>query len=63
MVTTLISRIHFALPSIPDQNGNVKEIYWKYNGLQVPVVRPPTGDDVTSQVPLDLRLVQPGDFV
>ncbi|KAH0833223.1 cytochrome P450 [Lanmaoa asiatica] len=63
VVTTLISRIHFALPSVPDGNGNVKEIYWKINGLQVPVVRPPAGDDVTAQVPLDLRLVQPGDFV
>ncbi|KAF8558177.1 cytochrome P450 [Imleria badia] len=62
VVTTLISRIHFALPSIPDENGNVKEIYWKINGLQVPVVRPPAGDDVTAQVPLSLRLVQPGDF-
>lgn len=62
VVTTLISRIHFALPSIPDENGNVKEIYWKTNGLQVPVVRPPAGDDVTAQVPLSLRLVQLGDF-
>ncbi|KAF8134953.1 cytochrome P450 [Boletus edulis] len=63
VVTTLISRIHFALSTIPDENGNVKEIYWKINGLQVPVVRPPAGDDVTAQVPLSLRLVQPGDFI
>lgn len=27
------------------------------NGLQVPVVRPPAGDNVTAQVPLDLRKV------
>ncbi|KAG6373384.1 cytochrome P450 [Boletus reticuloceps] len=63
VVTTLISRIHFALSTIPDEKGNVKEIYWKINGLQVPVVRPPAGDDVTAQVPLSLRLVQPGDFI
>ncbi|KAF9243490.1 cytochrome P450 [Melanogaster broomeanus] len=63
VVTTLISRIHFALPSIPDENGNVKEIYWKVNGLQVPVVRSPAGDNTTAQVPLSLRMVQPGDFL
>ncbi|KIK99980.1 hypothetical protein PAXRUDRAFT_30155 [Paxillus rubicundulus Ve08.2h10] len=62
VVTTLISHIHFALPSVPDEDGNVKEIYWKVNGLQVPVVRPPAGDNTTAQVPLSLRLVQPDDF-
>ena len=62
VLTTLISRIHFALPSTPDKNGHIKEVYWKVNGLQVPVVRPPAGDDVTAQVPLDLRLVESGDF-
>ncbi|KAG9315222.1 cytochrome P450 [Chiua virens] len=63
VLTTLVSRIHFALPSTADEDGNIKEVYWKMNGLQVPVVRPPAGDDVTAQVPLDLRVVQPGDFV
>ncbi|KAH7930153.1 cytochrome P450 [Leucogyrophana mollusca] len=51
VLTTLIPRIHFALPS-PD----VKEIYWKMNGLQIPVVLPPAGDGKTSQVPLMLRV-------
>ncbi|KAF9223682.1 cytochrome P450 [Gyrodon lividus] len=63
IVTTLISRIHFALPSIPDEKGNVKDIYWKVNGLQVPVVRPPAGDNTTAQLPLSVRLVRPDDFL
>jgi len=33
------------------------------NGLQVPVVRPPAGDNVTAQVPLDLRRVREEDFM
>ncbi|KAJ8581364.1 hypothetical protein M405DRAFT_627868 [Rhizopogon salebrosus TDB-379] len=63
VLTTLVPRIHFALPASPNEDGHVKEIYWKMNGLQVPVVRPPCGDDVTVQVPLDLRRVREGDFV
>ncbi|KAH7913518.1 cytochrome P450 [Hygrophoropsis aurantiaca] len=58
VLTTLIPRIHFALPP-PD----VKEVYWKMNGLQIPVVLPPAGDGETSQVPLMLREVKEEDFV
>lgn len=63
VLTTLVPRIHFALPASTDRNGYVKEIYWKMNGLQVPVVRPPAGDNVSAQVPLDLRKVCEQDFV
>ncbi|OJA12274.1 hypothetical protein AZE42_08148 [Rhizopogon vesiculosus] len=63
VLTTLVPRIHFALPKSPDEDGHVKEIYWKMNGLQVPVVRPPAGDNVTAQVPLDLRRVREDDFM
>ncbi|KAI0043396.1 cytochrome P450, partial [Auriscalpium vulgare] len=56
VVTALISTLHFSLPS------DDKEIYWKINGLQVPVVRPPSGDGVTPAVPLDVRLVRESDF-
>lgn len=55
--------MQFSLPSTPDENGNVKEIYWKMNGLQVPVVRPPVGDNQTAQVPLNVRLVREEDFL
>ncbi|KAI0922504.1 hypothetical protein AcW1_002875 [Taiwanofungus camphoratus] len=55
VLTTLLSNIHFSLPSD-------KEIYWKNNGLQVPVVRPPAGDFQTPQVPLNTRLVREDDF-
>jgi hypothetical protein len=63
VLTTLVPRIHFALPASPDEHGHVKQIYWKMNGLQVPVVRPPAGDHVTQQVPLDLRRVREEDFI
>ena len=39
-----------------------KEIYWRIDGLQVPVVREPHGDFKTPQVPLVARLVTEGDF-
>ena len=54
--------MHFSLPSSLDENDNKKEIYWKYNGIQVPTVRPPGGDGVTPQVPLDVRRVWKEDF-
>ncbi|KAI0296492.1 cytochrome P450 [Multifurca ochricompacta] len=66
IITTLISSMHFSLPSLRDdeQGNNKKEIYWKMNGLQVPVVQPPFGDGKTSQVPLDIRVVrEEEDFV
>ncbi|KAI0047498.1 cytochrome P450, partial [Auriscalpium vulgare] len=55
VITALISTLHFSLPSN-------KDIYWKINVLQVPVVRPPYGDGVTPTVPLDVRLVRESDF-
>ncbi|KAI9461564.1 cytochrome P450 [Lactarius psammicola] len=57
IITTLISSMHFSLPSATDEDGNRKEIYWMMNGLQVPVVRAPFGDGKTPQVPLDIRTV------
>jgi len=62
VLTTLLSTLHFSLPSEVDAQGNIKEIYWKMNGLQVPVVRPPAGDNVTPRVPLTIRMVNKDDF-
>ncbi|KIJ54811.1 hypothetical protein M422DRAFT_64043 [Sphaerobolus stellatus SS14] len=62
IVTTFLTHLHFSLPSSVDENGNKKDIYWKINGLQVPVVRPPAGDFSTPQVPLDVRLATDEDF-
>ncbi|KAI0259683.1 cytochrome P450 [Gloeopeniophorella convolvens] len=62
IITTLISSMHFSLPTSTDEHGNQKEIYWMMNGLQTPVVRPPLGDGRTSQVPLSIRLVRGEDF-
>ncbi|THH27655.1 hypothetical protein EUX98_g6535 [Antrodiella citrinella] len=56
VLTTLLSTLHFS-PS-PD-----KEIRWMYNNFQTPVVRPPAGDGKTRQVPLNIRMVNRGDFV
>ncbi|KZT05458.1 cytochrome P450 [Laetiporus sulphureus 93-53] len=62
VVATLLPALSLELPSEPDESGNVKEIYWKMNGLQVPVVRLPFGDDRTPQVPLTIRRVEERDF-
>ncbi|KAI0370531.1 cytochrome P450 [Pilatotrama ljubarskyi] len=62
ILSTLVSTMHFALPSAVDSNGVRKEIYWSVNGLQVPLVRPPHGDGKTPQVPLDVRRVTEADF-
>ncbi|KAH9899237.1 cytochrome P450 [Cubamyces lactineus] len=63
VLATLLSTMHFALPSATDAAGSRKEIYWRMDGLQVPVVLPPHGDHKTSQVPLDIRLVKERDFL
>ncbi|EKM58163.1 uncharacterized protein PHACADRAFT_252249 [Phanerochaete carnosa HHB-10118-sp] len=62
VLATLLPRLHFALPSAVDENGNRKEVYWKMSGPQIPVIRPPFGDGTTAQVPLDVRLVKEEDF-
>ncbi|OCH90422.1 cytochrome P450 [Obba rivulosa] len=62
ILTTLLSAMHFALPAGTDAHGHRKEIRWKMNGLQVPVLEPPAGDGRTPQVPLDARRVCPTDF-
>ena len=59
----MLSQLHFSLPSAVDADGVKKQIYWRMDGLQVPVVRPPHGDMKTMQVPLDVRLVQSSDFL
>ncbi|EMD39638.1 hypothetical protein CERSUDRAFT_111948 [Gelatoporia subvermispora B] len=63
ILTTLLSTMHFALPSGADEHGNRKQIRWKMNGLQVPVLDPPAGDGHTPQVPLDVRRVRAEDFL
>ncbi|RPD61381.1 cytochrome P450 [Lentinus tigrinus ALCF2SS1-6] len=63
VISTLLCRMHFSLPSAVNANGVKKEIYWRMDGLQVPVVRPPHGDFKTMQCPLDVRLVREGDFL
>jgi hypothetical protein len=56
-------RLHFVLLTEPDTNGHVKEIHWELKGFHIPVVKPPAGDGVTPQVPLNVRLVQDEDFI
>ncbi|KZT00538.1 cytochrome P450 [Laetiporus sulphureus 93-53] len=63
VIVTLVPALSLELPSEADESGNVKEIYWKMNGLQVPVVRPPLGDDRMPQVPLMIRRVEEHDFL
>ncbi|KAI8976575.1 cytochrome P450 [Trametes punicea] len=63
ILATLVSNMHFALPSATDAQGMRKEIYWRIDGLQIPVIRPPHGDLQTSQIPLDIRLVKDEDFL
>jgi len=62
VIVALFSRLHFSLPSTPNERGQVKEVYWKISALQVPVVRPPGGDGMTPQVPLGVRRVTDDDF-
>ena len=62
VLSTLLPRIHFSLPSGVDASGRKKEIYWKMNGPQIPVVRAPFGDGISPQVPLGVRLVKEVDF-
>ncbi|KAG2036047.1 cytochrome P450 [Suillus americanus] len=57
VLATLLPAIHFALPSEPDDNGNVKEIYWKMSGFHTPVVKAPAGDGETPHLPLSMQLV------
>jgi len=56
VLATLLSDIHFALPSEPDENGITKEIHWKMTGFHSPVVKAPAGDGETPQLPLSMRL-------
>ncbi|KAI0760300.1 cytochrome P450 [Fomes fomentarius] len=63
VVSTLVSVLHFAPPSAVNTDGVRKEIHWRMDGLQIPVVRAPHGDGKTSQVPLDIRLATEGDFM
>ncbi|KAL7277259.1 hypothetical protein ACG7TL_009112 [Trametes sanguinea] len=63
ILATLISTMHFDLPSAVDEQGERKEVYWRIDGLQVPVVRPPHGDLRTAQAPFDIRLVKDEDFL
>ncbi|KAG2146016.1 cytochrome P450 [Suillus bovinus] len=58
VLATLLPVIHFALPSEPDDNGNVKEIHWKMSGFHTPVIKAPAGDGETPLLPLSMRLVR-----
>ncbi|KAI0631208.1 cytochrome P450 [Trametes polyzona] len=62
ILSTLVTNMHFALPSAIDEHGMRKETYWRMDGLQVPVVREPRGDGKTAQMPLEIRLVREEDF-
>ncbi|OJA19423.1 hypothetical protein AZE42_02259 [Rhizopogon vesiculosus] len=63
IIASLMLRLHVALPTEPNAEGHVKEIQWKLGGSHIPVVKPPAGDGVTPQVPLNVRLVTEEDFV
>ncbi|KAI0703705.1 cytochrome P450 [Cerioporus squamosus] len=63
IISTLICQLHFSLPSTVDADGVRKEIYWRMDGLQVPVVLPPHGDMKTMQCPLEIRTVRNTDFL
>ena len=63
VLVTLIPSLHFSLPSAVNEEGVRKEIYWRMDGLQVPVVLPPHGDGKTTGVPLDIRAVKDSDFL
>jgi len=63
IIAALMLRLHFGLPTDADSNGHIKEIEWQLRGFHIPVVKPPAGDGITSQVPLNVRLVQEDDFI
>ncbi|TBU25938.1 cytochrome P450 [Dichomitus squalens] len=63
VLATLISSLHFSLPSATNEDGVRKEIYWRMDGLQVPVVLPPHGDGKSPSVPLDVRAARETDFL
>ncbi|KAG2153237.1 cytochrome P450, partial [Suillus clintonianus] len=62
VLATLVLRLHFSLPTERNAQGHVKEIQWKLQAFHIPVVKPPAGDGVTPQVPLNVRLVKKDDF-
>ncbi|KAG1854210.1 cytochrome P450 [Suillus subalutaceus] len=63
VIATLVMRLHFSLPTERNAQGYVKEIQWKLQAFHIPVVKPPAGDGVTPQVPLNVRLVKEDDFI
>jgi len=63
IIVTLLTQVHFSLPSSVNEAGHKKEIRWEMNGVDVPVVRRPAEDDQTGQLPLDLRLVREDDYI
>ncbi|KAG1746433.1 cytochrome P450 [Suillus lakei] len=63
VLATLVLRLHFSLPTEQNTQVYVKEIQWKLQAFHIPVVKPPAGDGVTPQVPLNVRLVKKNDFI
>ncbi|KAG2063024.1 cytochrome P450 [Suillus decipiens] len=63
VLATLVLRLHFSLPTERNALGHVKEIQWKLKAFHIPVVKPPAGDGMTPQVPLNVRLVNKDDFI
>lgn len=63
VLATLVLRLHFSLPTEQNAHGHVKEIEWKLQAFHIPVVKPPAGDGLTPQVPLNVRLVKKDDFI
>ncbi|GJJ14788.1 hypothetical protein Clacol_009056 [Clathrus columnatus] len=62
VLVTLLSSLHFSLTSALDEKGNVKVVRWRTDGIQKPVLCPPSGNDVTPQMPMDVRAVTADDF-
>ncbi|KAG1878786.1 cytochrome P450, partial [Suillus subluteus] len=62
VLVTLILHLHVALLMEPNTTGYMKEIVWKLRVFHMPVVRPPAGDGMTLQVPLNVWSVREEDF-
>ncbi|KAG1725439.1 cytochrome P450 [Suillus lakei] len=63
VLCTLVLCLHFLLSTEQNAQVHVKEIQWKLQAFHIPVVKPPAGDGVTPQVPLNVRLVKKNGFI
>ncbi|KAG2347448.1 hypothetical protein BDR05DRAFT_1056921 [Suillus weaverae] len=58
VLAMLVLRLHFSLPTERNAQGHVKEIRWKLQAFHIFVMKPPAGDGVTPQVPLNVGLAK-----